>query len=242
MCTYFCLLCMQITPILSDAMPDFGSDFSDFIRTHIHRVITGDDTKKCKFMEESEVLKAISDKSMEDANVFATASKDIASHLFGIMYSNIDIPSADLVVVLFSVNDVMMLAILKMNYKTSYTHNTYVDGDCTVNNLTMNRALLPQESQKLTEAAVINLSDMNVRIVERKYDVNGAKVNYFSELFMKCTTKLSQKAKLDIVTKAVEQVQKEYVSERGQFEEKMKVKSIIHDKLLNEGEINIPEV
>jgi hypothetical protein len=83
---------------------------------------------------------------------------------------------------------------------------------------------------------------MNVRIVERKYDVNGAKVNYFSELFMKCTTKLSQKAKLDIVTKAVEQVQKEYVSERDQFEEKMKVKSIIHDKLLNEGEINIPVV
>ncbi len=225
-------------PVLSDEVLTYGSEFGEFLKEHIFRTITSDEAKKCKFVEgESEVLEYIK----EDTD-FVTKSKKIAEYLYDIMCSNIAIPAADVIIAEFEVNTIMMLAILKMNYKTSYTHSTSNMDGANVNSLIVNRAILPTQSQKLSEAAIINLSDFSIRLLEKKYEVNGAKTNYFSELFMKCNTKLSQKAKLDIVTRAVEQVQKEYFEEKEQFEEKMKAKSVIHEEIVNNGEVSIPEV
>ena len=38
-------------PVLSDTELEFGSDFSDFVKEHIARLTTGDDTKKCEFYQ-----------------------------------------------------------------------------------------------------------------------------------------------------------------------------------------------
>ena len=56
----------------------------------------------------------------------------------------------------------------------------------------------------------MNLSDGSILLTEKKYEVNGEKRFYFSELFLECHAPLSQKSKLDIVTRAVEQVNKKY--------------------------------
>ena len=38
-------------PVLSDQVLDHGSDFGDFIRAHIYRLMESDDMKKCTFDE-----------------------------------------------------------------------------------------------------------------------------------------------------------------------------------------------
>mgnify|MGYP002508702641 CR=1 FL=1 len=75
--------------------------------------------------------------------------------------------------------------------------------------------VFPQKVRKLRlqEAAIINLSDLSVYAIEKKYDVNGEKTNYFTYLFLKCSSRLSPKSKLSIVTKAVENVQNGYYDE-----------------------------
>lgn len=228
-------------PVLSDSALDFGSDMSEFVREHIVRVYTNDDIKKCSFMEESEVAGFVKGYAEGECD-FVTASKRIAEQLYGIMNANIDIPSADLFVAEFGINGIKHIALLKMNYKESYTHTTISDEEGNINSIMKYRSILPSETQKLTEAAIIRLDDMSVRLVEKKYDINGKKDNYFSGMFLKCTTKLSQKAKLNIVEKAVESVQKEFFNESEQFEEKMKAKSVIHKEIEEQGSISIPEV
>ena len=48
------------TPVLSDSELEFGSDFSDFLREHIWKIMSGDDVKKCRFIqEESKVFDII---------------------------------------------------------------------------------------------------------------------------------------------------------------------------------------
>ena len=42
-------------PVLSDQVIDFGSDFGDFLRAHIFRLLESDDMKKCSFDEDSKV-------------------------------------------------------------------------------------------------------------------------------------------------------------------------------------------
>ena len=130
-----------------------------------------------------------------------------------------------------------------MNYKTSYTHLTNADPWGNNNDIIMQKAILPGETQKLSEAALIDLmAPRYVRLVEKKYDVNGVKTNYFSKMFLKCKGSLSSKSKLAIVSKAVTQVQKKYFNESEQFEVQMETKSIINQELSSEGALDVPVV
>ena len=229
-------------PVLSDTELEFGSDMADFMEEHIYKTIISDDIKKCRFVEdESDIFRLLG--QFKAGNIdFISMSKSMAEALYGIMNSNIDIPAGDLFVVFFEINQIQQIALLKMNFKESYTHTTVSDGTENTNTIMKYRSILPSGSQKLNEAAIISLDDMAVRLIEKKYDVNGQKINYFSKMFLNCTTKLSQKAKLAIVEKAVESVQKEYFNQSEQFEEKMKAKSVIHNEMAEQGSISIPEV
>ena len=62
-----------------------------------------------------------------------------------------------------------------MNYKSSYTHYTVSDLGENTNDIIMQKALLPSQSQRLSEAAVIDLETMEILLLEKKYDVNGDK-------------------------------------------------------------------
>ncbi len=228
-------------PVLSDEELDFGSEFADFLKEHIARLSSGDDGKKCKFYkEESEVYRMLSQYSDD---FFVDASKDMADFLYSIMNSNIDIPPADLIVVRFRYGEEEYLGLLKMNYKSLYTHRTLASGEGgNTNEIIRHKSILPPESQRLSEAAIIGLSDLSVEVVERKYEVNGEKTNYFSYLFLKCSGRMSHKSKLSIVTKAVEMVQKEGYEESGRYEAQMRAKHVIQEELEEKGGFVVEEI
>lgn len=227
-------------PVLSDAEIQFGSDFADFLKEHIYKIISGDDCKECQFYkDESEVYKML---IQYEEEYFVDISKDMANFLYQIMNSNIDIPAADLVVVRFDERENKYLALLKMNYKEFYTHKTRTGEEGNENQIIKYKSILPTESQRLQEAAIINLSDLSVRTIEKKYDVNGEKTNYFSYLFLKCASRLSPKSKLSIVTRAVESVQNGYYDETKQYEANMKAKNIIHQELEEKGSFTVETI
>ena len=62
-----------------------------------------------------------------------------------------------------------------MNYKTSYTHATREAEGGNRNDIILQRALLPAQGQKLSEAFIVNLSDGSILLTEKKYEVNGEK-------------------------------------------------------------------
>ncbi len=227
-------------PVLSDQEIEFGSEFADFLKEHIFKVGGGDDCKTCEFYkEQSEIYQMLT--TYEDEQ-FVESSKQVAELLYGIMNSNIDIPSGDLIYVRFRASDEEYLGILKMNFKESYTHRTIPSEDGNNNEIVRYRAILPNQTQRLTEAAIINLSNYRIQLVEKKYEVNGEKTNYFSYLFLKCSSHLSPKAKLNIVTKAVESVQKEHYDELEQYGAQMAAKSIIQEELAERGGFVVEEI
>ena len=220
-------------PVLSDTEIDFGSDFSDFLKEHIAKIVSGDDAKHCKFYEnESEVFKMLKEYKDDD---FISISKTLAESLYKIMNSNIDIPSADLAVVKFRDPDGTYLALLKINLRSSYTHRTAAVGEGNVNDIVKYKAVFPTGGQKLTEAAVIRLNDMSVRLLEKKYEVNGEKTNYFSYLFLKCSSEFSPKSKLAIVTKTIDKIQRDNLQEYDACEAQMKAKYIIQEEIERNG-------
>ncbi|NCB93518.1 MAG: nucleoid-associated protein [Clostridia bacterium] len=224
-------------PVLSDQPLDHGSDFGDFVRAHIFRLLESDDMKKCSFDETSEVLALLEEYKTQE---FITCSQKLGELLYGVMNKNIDIPPADLLVTEYQIENQPYLALLKMNYKTFYTHMTDSDPWGNSNSVIKQKAILPGENQKLAEAAIIDLTDKTIRLIEKKYDVNGIKTNYFSQLFLQCHGSLSAKTKLAIVTKAVDDVQKKFYAESEQFEVQMETKSIIKQSLEEDGGFAVP--
>lgn len=226
-------------PVLSEVEVEFGSDFADFLRDHIYKIMSSDDCKKCKFYEkESEIYQVLAS-YREDH--FIPMSQDIANHLYQIMSSNVDIPPADLVIVRFKADEREYLALLKMNYMESFTHKTRDLEEGKENEAAKHKAILPMGS-RLKEAAMIAMDDLSIQAIEKKYEVNGEKTNYFTSLFLKCSSELSHKSKLSIVTKAVEKVQNNYYDEEQLYEQVMRAKSIIHETLQENGSFKVEEL
>lgn len=226
-------------PVYSEEELELTPDINDFFRGHIYKLLSGDELKKCYFdsSEDSSVyeyVKAFSEENMVED------SKKFANELYAIMNANVAIPSADLAVVTFQTKGQQYLALLKMNYKESYVHMTKNQERGNVNQIIRYQSTLPATGAKLSEAVLINLSDYSVQIIEKKYDINGTKTNYLSEIYLKCKASMSSKSKLAIVTKAVEQVNKKHFAEEPV--KQMEAKSIIKKEIENTGSLSVEKI
>lgn len=227
-------------PVLSDTLLNCGPDLNDFLRNHIYKIVSGDDLKTCVFDEADSTVYA--KLMLFNGDNLIEISKDLAEQLYSIMNSNIAIPAGDVFFVSYRAEGNEYLAILKMNYKEVYIHYTSMgDSDENINEVLKQNTALPMAAGRLSEAVIIDLSDYSVRLVEKRYEVNGEKVNYLSELFLHCHAKMSEKTKLDLVTRAVEQVQNKFYED--DFEKKMEAKSILYEECeKNDGEIAVGEI
>lgn len=227
-----------VVPVLSDVELDLDSEIRDFIKTHIFKVISSDDFKACVFEdEESYVLTQL--KAFQQDR-FVELSKNLAQNLFEFMCKNVEIPSADLIVSTFELFNQAYIAILKMNYKPSYIHYVEsVDKD-TVNSIIRQKAALPSEAQRVDEAIIIDLSDYSIKLIEKKYPVNGQKENYLSLYYLHCVGSISAKTKLNVIAKTVDQINKKYFND--DYERKLEVKKVILDEYAETGSIVVDTI
>ena len=222
------------TPILSEYVLERHEELNDLLRGHIYRVVSGDDLKTCVFSEEgSEMYELVKNFREEDLIGF---SKEAAVRLYNIMLSNPDIPSADFCVVTFMCEGRQYLALLKLNYKDSFVHMTQnAEDGSNYNAIIMQHATLPSAGSRLSEAVIIDLEDLTIRIVEKKYEVNGVKTDYLSQLYLNCHAKMSQKTKMNIITRAVDQINHKYFEDN--IEKQLEAKAVIETQIREEGAI-----
>ena len=104
-----------------------------------------------------------------------------------------------------------MLGILKLNYKNGYTHYTETVEGAPVNSIIQQRACLPTQSGKVEEGALVDLTDYSMRLLEKKYDIDGHKEFYLSTVVFQYTTAQPEKKKLQAIQEAaVQAVQENY--------------------------------
>ncbi len=221
-------------PVLSEHVLERHEELNDLLRNHIYKVASGDDLKTCVFgEEESEMFRLVKGFSEDSLVEF---SKEAAIRLYDIMHANPGIPSADFCVVAFQCGGKPYLALLKMNYKESFVHMTQnADDGSNYVSIIMQTATLPASASKLTEAVIIDLEDYAIRIVEKKYEVNGVNTNYLSELYLKCHARMSQRTRMKIVEKTVDQINHKYFEDN--IEKQLEAKAVIESQIREEGAI-----
>ena len=223
---------------LSEHMLAPGPELNDYIRGHIFKLMSSDDMKKCRFNEENSPIYSMLETFDEDSEEdFIAVSGKIAQMIFDVMCDSGEIPSADFVMASFQVESTVHLAFLKMNYKENFIHR---QSDENQNDLVLQRITLPSDSSRLSEAVIVNLKTMEVRMIEKKYEVRGEKVNYLSEQVFYCHTDLPTKKKLNILTKAIQDINNKF--DDVDIEKKMDAKSILQQEFVENQEFNVEEI
>ncbi|MDR7855607.1 nucleoid-associated protein [Tissierella sp.] len=207
----------------------------DFIGKHIERLFEDQSVKLGKFMGSSQIERFI-ENIRED---FVDTSISIAEILYELMQKYTEIPCGDLLISLVNSDNKNYLAILKFNYKEGYTH--YVDyGDSgTLNKIVINKVMFPSETQRNIEAALIDLEDLSIKVFEREYDIEGGKIEYFSKLFLECTTNLSIKESIKVIRDVAKDITKRYYDD--DFDKVSAIKEAIYENL-DSGTIEVENV
>ena len=193
-------------PVFSDRLLELGDDEADYIASHLEKAYYNDAGKSCTFLPDSDFPPLL----LENDD-FVKASKQIAERIFGAMVEYPAIPSADLFVILCQMEGHECVAVLKMNYKAAFAHYYQQVEGCHYNALIKQRTILPPASSKPDESFIVDMTNGSIRLVEKKYDMDGVKGFYLSEKILKSTQAQPERARLQAVqAAAVEAVRQDY--------------------------------
>lgn len=224
--------------ILSDHPLDLVGEQFDFLRNILLKVHKSDSTMHGQFNQDaSYVYQRLLELDENNMESFVETSKEIAKALFNVVIEGEDIPPADFVCASFQESGTIYLALLKLNYRSSYTQKISKDQGGTATEIIENTSLLPSSSTKPSEAAIINLTDMTIRLIEKRYNINGEKKNYFSEMFLGCNITKSTKRKLEILTRTIRNIYKN--SDKTDMKSQMDANALLLKKYEDNKEIDI---
>ena len=191
-------------PVLSGGGMELTAEKTAYLQNHIEKLLASDDIRQCRPLPDSAFRH-----ELEHNQAFIDLSCRIAGVLFDYMHAHTTIPGADLAVVDFTRDGAPWLGILKLNYKNGYTHYTETVEGAPVNSIIQQRACLPTQSGKVEEGALVNLTDYSMRLLEKKYDIDGHKEFYLSSVVFQYTQAEPEKKKLQAIQEAAAQAVKD---------------------------------
>lgn len=187
-------------PVFSDRLLELGADETEYLSAHIEKAYYNDAAKACTFLPES-TFPAL----LLETEDFVQCSKQIASLFFDVMQQNPSIPNADLFVMYCILDGMETVALLKMNYKVAFAHHyQQVEGQH-YNALIKQRTILPPTSGKAEESAIVDMATGNIRLVEKKFQLDGSKDFYLSTRVLHSTQATTERVKLQAVQTAAQQ-------------------------------------
>ena len=192
------------TPVLSGGGMELTAEKTAYLQNHIEKLLASDEIRQCRPLPDSAFRN-----ELEHNQDFIDLSCRIAGVLFDYMHAHTTIPGADLAVVDFTRDGAPWLGILKLNYKNGYTHYTETVEGAPVNSIIQQRACLPTQSGKVEESALVNLTDYSMRLLEKKYDIDGHKEFYLSSVVFQYTQAEPEKKKLQAIQEAAAQAVKD---------------------------------
>ena len=191
-------------PVLSGGGMELTAEKTAYLQNHIEKLLASDEIRQCRPLPDSAFRN-----ELEHNQDFIDLSCRIAGVLFDYMHAHTTIPGADLAVVDFTRDGAPWLGILKLNYKNGYTHYTKTVEGAPVNSIIQQRACLPTQSGKVEEGALVNLTDYSMRLLEKKYDIDGHKEFYLSSVVFQYTQAEPEKKKLQAIQEAAAQAVKD---------------------------------
>ena len=223
-------------PVLSGSGMEKTAEKTAYLQNHIEKLLASDEIRQCRPLPDSAFRN-----ELEHNGDFVDLSCRIAGVLFDYMHAHTTIPGADLAVVDFTRDGEPWLGILKLNYKNGYTHYTETVEGAPVNSIIQQRACLPTQSGKVEEGALVNLTDYSMRLLEKKYDIDGHKEFYLSSVVFQYTQAEPEKKKLQAIQEAAAQAVKDAYEDESHADAQVAM-LIANQAADNDNQVSVEQV
>ena len=120
------------------------------------------------------------------------------------------------------------------------TENEDIDNAVINTEIIKTHSLLPSATSRIPEAVIINLSDYHIKLLEKRYEINGEKAYYLSENFLVCRTTIPPKKKLNILTRVINNISNKY--DGADLKTKMDTKSALQKEYVDRKSFDIEEI
>ncbi|SNS59818.1 hypothetical protein SAMN05446037_101422 [Anaerovirgula multivorans] len=227
-------------PIISSKELELEQDILKFLEGHILKVLSNGSVKTGVFHKVDNLIYNLCKKLTSEMENFTIISAELANNLFSIMIKNPDIPPGDVIICIFEQENNKYVALMKFNYKSSYIHYVMNTDEGNVNTIIKQTTTLPNDAQKSDECIIISLSDYEIKLLEKEYEINGSKDFYLSKLFLKCDCDFSNDDKFKIINKVTQKLNKKYFDE--DFKKTAKLHKAIADSMEESDEIKIDSI
>lgn len=219
----------QFTPndtelILSDQLLTITPRIDEYFRKKLSKVFS-DEAKRGTFSEDNVFLSYLSDDLMESSLKIAQLWKEE----FVISDNQ---KTNDLVFIQFDKDGVEHFAFLRVALRENFTHISS-DSESPIK-VTQNN--FPSAAQTPDEALVINRSNHNYYLIEKRIKHNGSFANYFSENLLQVQPEQSVKKSIKMVEQTAQKIAENFQQDDFAFQSKMK--AAIYKNLEEEQELS----
>lgn len=224
-------------PVFSQREMELTDEAELFIENLVRKLLDDDHVKSATFNEQSRVKSICTSFASQEMD-FLTISKELAGELFEIMKENPNIFPADLLCSFISFDSSLFIGLFKLNYRSNYIHYVTYDDETCVNQLIKQKTVLPSESQRNEEAVLINLDNLEIRLVEKEIEMmDGIKTLYLSKRYLDCQDQLSPIETAKALSKAAQKISKKYFNE--DFESMAKLNKAITEHVESSTRVDV---
>ena len=197
--------------ILSKKELDFSSDV---VYEYVDKRVNGlmkDPGQQTGIFYATSALQQWLQQLIEENLSFTDFAATAAKKLYDVLAPCDKNESVDFLVVDFQDDDdARTLALILLDHKTAYTHQVLDEDGEIYNKLIKHYAILPGSSQKTEAYALIRLTDMSIRFVDKKRTCNGEELYILPDRLLQCTARISGRQAVKMVNKITEKVAEEH--------------------------------
>lgn len=225
-------------PLLGVDETELTEDLHEFFMKHILRSLRTDEAEKACFVGDGAVKQLIYE-IFQDEDKMLENSQEMARRLFAIVKPIEGIASGDVAMVLFNSGEARYLAVLKLDYQKSYSHEVEYVNEAFNVKLVAQDIGLPLTHQKLTACAFIkeDQSDdsYDMILLEKSSGEEGPR--WFMHRFLGADKRLDQRDKTKLFRKNVEQFARQ--SLKNDLDKALEVREQLNEELLGSAFIDL---
>lgn len=179
----------------------------EFIEKHVAK-ITNDSSARTGIFNISSSMKDYLDKYINNNIDFIETSTIIANTIAEKLMECETKKSSDILISDFTLDNNQFIGILLYENQIAYTHHVSNSAGKIKNEIINHYSILPNPTQKISAYAFINLTNFEIKVLEKKIFINGKDVNILEDTLLECKTIISEKSTINILKKAAERIAK----------------------------------
>lgn len=207
------------------------------LTNYIEKILSSNQMKWANFGENKE-FEIVLEELDKDLSLFVEVSKDFAKAMHKSIYKYMEyLPSCDVAFVLFEMQDIMYMAVIKLNHKDLYIRKTEISPGGDLNVIKRNNDLYLTPKSTVEEGFVVHLKYMDIALLDKEYKVEGEKKGFFGDIVLELNRGMSESEKLKSFNQINKRLQEKFIGE--DLEQKAGIKKAISDTLVETGKLDV---